>query len=69
MLLYLNIIFILGPRSARNKRHIFLSYSWNEKDIIYELKDRLKVGLKLSGSEVMMLYTLCQNYFTYIKEN
>ncbi|CAC5411830.1 unnamed protein product [Mytilus coruscus] len=28
--------------SRRSKRHIFISYAWNEKDMVYKLKDRLK---------------------------
>ena len=37
--------FISGPKSGKkNKKHIFISYAWSEKDIVYKLKDRLKVG-------------------------
>ncbi|XP_063437070.1 uncharacterized protein LOC134718461 [Mytilus trossulus] len=28
--------------SKRSKRHIFISYAWNEKEMVYKLKDRLK---------------------------
>ena len=37
--------FFTGPKSAKkNKGHVFISYSWNEKEIVMKLRERLKVS-------------------------
>jgi hypothetical protein len=42
------LFYIAGPKSSRkNKKHVFISYSWSEKDLVYKLKDRLKVRNKI----------------------
>jgi hypothetical protein len=42
------LFYIAGPKSSRkNKKHVFISYSWSEKELVYKLKDRLKVRKKI----------------------
>lgn len=37
--------YLSGPKSAKkNKGHVFISYSWNEKEVIMKLRERLKVS-------------------------
>ena len=37
--------FVTGPKSGKkNKGHVFISYSWNEKEIVMKLRERLKVS-------------------------
>lgn len=37
--------YLSGPKSAKkNKGHVFISYSWNEKEVVMKLRERLKVS-------------------------